>query len=206
MFDSKDLEFLATLIAEHKDWEFHNFGRQSPIHSLLGIQEEVGELSHAVLKFHQGIRLSKEEAFEKMSDAIGDICIYLVSFHNRIGVDLIRKNRADFIVDFALRNKVLLPHTLVTERKELPLLMGATLSKLHQLLASSPCDDEGEYSILEKEEFEGAGQLMLYLCESFSQIVLKKSAIDCIRKAWDEVKARDWKYNPWNGQTNLPLE
>src|SRR6266496_6592949 len=68
-------------------WNTKNFGRQADWEQLLGVVEEVGELSHAVLKAHQGIRTSEDhEAAAK--DAICDIMIYLMNFCNCRGYDL----------------------------------------------------------------------------------------------------------------------
>jgi NTP pyrophosphatase (non-canonical NTP hydrolase) len=56
-------------------------------------REEVGELSHAFLKFHQGIRGYDEGKFmNEACDAVGDIVIYLASFCNANGIEL------DFVV------------------------------------------------------------------------------------------------------------
>lgn len=47
----------------------------------MGVAEEVGELSHAHLKQHQGIRL-EEDHEAKARDAVGDILIYLADYCN----------------------------------------------------------------------------------------------------------------------------
>jgi len=80
-------------------WSQKNFGDQVSkvtgvsLHSLaplLGIVEEVGELTHAVLKRHQGIRgMDVPEVYEKArDDALADILVYLCDFAAREGVDL----------------------------------------------------------------------------------------------------------------------
>ena len=57
---------------------------------LLGLMEEVGELSHAHLKGLQGIRGMDDpvECKRKKSDAVGDIVIYLASYCNSNDLDL----------------------------------------------------------------------------------------------------------------------
>ena len=72
--------------SELKDWVEYNFGGRPTYHPLLGVVEEVGELSHAFLKMEQGIRV-EENHEENIRDAIGDILIYLLDFCNAIGVD-----------------------------------------------------------------------------------------------------------------------
>lgn len=55
---------------------------------LLGIQEEVGELSHAHLKESQGIRGSAEKHQAAARDAVGDIMVYLAGYCHARGWSL----------------------------------------------------------------------------------------------------------------------
>lgn len=64
---------------EHKEWSRRNFPAVTIKQQLLGIVEEVGELSHAVLKREQGIRLPRGYN-EAARDAIGDIVIFILGF------------------------------------------------------------------------------------------------------------------------------
>ena len=73
---------------EVSEWSHRNFPKQEPVHPLLGVSEETGELSHAYLKREQGIRGTYGEHTEDMKDAVGDILVYLADFCNR--------NRLDF--------------------------------------------------------------------------------------------------------------
>jgi len=68
----------------HQIWVNHNFPDQKPHEPLLGIVEEVGELSHAHLKSDQGIRegASGVDSFLQRADALGDIFIYMLSYCN----------------------------------------------------------------------------------------------------------------------------
>lgn len=68
-------------------WVDKNFGNRPAWQPLLGIQEEVGELSHAFLKREQGIR-NTEPHNENIEDAVADIFIYLCDFCNAEGLDL----------------------------------------------------------------------------------------------------------------------
>jgi NTP pyrophosphatase (non-canonical NTP hydrolase) len=54
----------------------------------MGVVEEVGELSHAMLKQSQGIRGSYELHESEMEDAVGDILIYLTGFCSAKGWDM----------------------------------------------------------------------------------------------------------------------
>jgi len=73
---------------EQVEWVAHNFGTDRPAwHPLLGVQEEVGELSHAFLKRAQGIRVN-EDHDAAIKDAVADIVIYLLDFCTAEGIDL----------------------------------------------------------------------------------------------------------------------
>lgn len=66
------------LVAERDTWIEHNFPDRhiaDPGESIMGVIEEVGELSHQVLKGAQGVRYASDE---KAQDAIGDISVYLM--------------------------------------------------------------------------------------------------------------------------------
>lgn len=73
---------------DHKRWLDHNFPGQLPHQPLLGVVEEVGELSHSFLKMEQGIRGSTEKHLAEAQDAVGDIIVYLASLCNTMGWDL----------------------------------------------------------------------------------------------------------------------
>ena len=75
---------------EHKVWVDHNFPGQDPHQPLLGMVEEIGELTHAHLKGEQGIR-GLDSTFDMMrmkADAIGDLFIFGLSYCNANGLDM----------------------------------------------------------------------------------------------------------------------
>lgn len=78
---------LKRIQAEQNDWSKRNFPNKKPHQPILGAAEEVGELAHAFLKMEQGIRGTKEEHSEKMRDAIGDCCIFMMDLCNQMGWD-----------------------------------------------------------------------------------------------------------------------
>lgn len=69
-------------------WSRKNFKDQPSYRPLLGIVEEVGELSHAHLKGEQGIRHTPEEIHALKIDAVGDIIVYLADYCTRERLDL----------------------------------------------------------------------------------------------------------------------
>ena len=73
---------LQEIQSELKVWTEYNFGHQTPEISILGMIEELGELSHAILKEKQGIRYSDFLSYKK--DAIADLTIYALDYLNSI--------------------------------------------------------------------------------------------------------------------------
>lgn len=83
------LDALRRLQNDLAAWQNRNFGAQEPFMMALGLAEETGELSHAVLKHLQRIRgLEDPWAFRAAAgDAAGDIFIYLVNFLTILRLD-----------------------------------------------------------------------------------------------------------------------
>lgn len=69
-------------------WRERNFPNADSTQQLLGVVEEVGELSHAVLKQTQGIRGSHETHDAEILDAVGDILIFLAGFCSFRGINM----------------------------------------------------------------------------------------------------------------------
>lgn len=105
--DSKNLNGLDTLQIEIESWRADNFGPKSEsfksvrrfmdqdnnammITQLLGMNEEIGELTHAVLKKMQGIRGMDDPLTFKTAamDAIGDIFIYAMGLCDTLNLDM----------------------------------------------------------------------------------------------------------------------
>lgn len=75
--------------AEHKVWQEHNFPDQTAMDAFMGMVEETGELSHALLKHRQGIRdVDGESVMALVADAIADHFIFSLGFCNLYGLDL----------------------------------------------------------------------------------------------------------------------
>lgn len=79
---------LANIQQKNLAWTRHNFPNAKPHQPLLGMVEEVGELSHAHLKMEQGIRGDREEHIAASRDAIGDILIFMLHYCNLRGWSL----------------------------------------------------------------------------------------------------------------------
>ncbi|MEK6860561.1 MAG: hypothetical protein AABY07_01195 [Nanoarchaeota archaeon] len=65
------------------EWQERNFPNTDATEQLLGVMEEVGELTHAHLKGLQKIRHTPQEIREKKIDSVGDILVYLANYCSR---------------------------------------------------------------------------------------------------------------------------
>ena len=71
------------------DWNRKNFGQhyQTGYRLLLGMMEELGELSHSHLKQEQKIRMNEDHEANKQ-DAIGDMVVFLLKYCDSQGYQL----------------------------------------------------------------------------------------------------------------------
>lgn len=92
---------------EYPEWLRRNFPNDDSSRQLLGVVEEVGELSHAHLKGLQGIRHTPEEIRAMKVDAVADIVIFLMGYCVNENIDLdaavedtwTRVSKRDWIAD-----------------------------------------------------------------------------------------------------------
>lgn len=83
------VDSLNSLQKEVAEWSENNFPDQPAENPLLGVGEEYGELTHAVLKDKQGIRMDESDvSLDAEKDAVGDIVIFLADFCSRRGYTL----------------------------------------------------------------------------------------------------------------------
>lgn len=84
----EDRQNMWVLQQKLEAWRQGCFGNDGDVanNQLLGVVEEVGELTHHFLKKRQGIRLDEDHDGE-IEDAIGDITIYLMNFCSQLGID-----------------------------------------------------------------------------------------------------------------------
>ena len=81
---------LSKIQEEVHEWVKINFPGtvDNPWAQILGMQEELGELSHAELKKKQAIRHTPEECDEMAKDAVGDIMVFTMAYCNAKGWNL----------------------------------------------------------------------------------------------------------------------
>lgn len=81
------IEPLTKIQYEQRAWEHRNFPDSNANDNLIGMMEELGELSHSFLKMKQGIRGEKSEHLIKIKDAVGDLTIFMMAFCSKLGID-----------------------------------------------------------------------------------------------------------------------
>ena len=81
------MDWLSEIQWEVGEWNFKNFPNAEPWQMILGMQEELGELSHAYLKRSQNIRTDEDHDAEEV-DAIGDLVIYILAYCDSRGIHL----------------------------------------------------------------------------------------------------------------------
>lgn len=72
-----ELLTLKQLQEEAETWRDHNFPDYTWEEQFMGVVEEVGELSHALIKQKQGIRGSFDKHEADAMDAVGDMLVFL---------------------------------------------------------------------------------------------------------------------------------
>lgn len=74
---------------EHRRWADLNFGHYTPQDQVMGMMEELGELSHAIIKHKQGIRgVGDNNMKDLVIDAHCDLIIFSLGLANLLAYDL----------------------------------------------------------------------------------------------------------------------
>jgi NTP pyrophosphatase (non-canonical NTP hydrolase) len=165
------------LVKEVREWADYNFGDIPSEQPVLGVIEELGELSHAHLKTLQGIR-NNEDHFAAKKDAVGDILIYLADYCGRalIPVDL----SPSLGFPFSAQS---MGHEHFGSRTILK------MAGIVGLIAKT--EEEGG----SREEINGYVTLLLFMLADYCRyedIDLQEA----IETTWGKVSKRDWRKNP----------
>ena len=167
---------LSEIQAELKVWTIYNFGQQESIMPIMGMIEELGELTHAHLKELQGIRKSDFLADKK--DAIADITIYLLNYFNCVDKDVsLIENVINFENEGYNNDEIILniSHKL------------GVLSE-NQMYNKSKVVDTRYLSYI------------LFSLKEYAENI-ELDLLTIVNETWETVKLRDWKKYPLNGRT-----
>lgn len=173
------------LQAELRPWVEHNFGKRPSWQPALGLVEEAGELSHAVLKRAQGIRGSTAEHDAAIRDAIADLIIFLADFCN--SHSLAPVGSSTFVeLDLAARMSVRGGNAW-----KLALRIGSDVGAIAnaeaQTLTSGALNGRQHTTHLVKNALRS-----IALLAAHEKIDLQQT----VESTWTRVRQRDWKANP----------
>ena len=162
---------LQEIQSELKVWTEYNFGNPTPEVAILGMIEELGELSHAILKEKQGIRQSDFLADKK--DAIADLTIYTLNY----------LNANDFKYYGNQLSKSYLTECEILQDISVQIgMLDNEVSGIEMFTNSGNI----EYLI----------SLLKGLCNMF-----EIDFLTTVNEVWEQVKLRDWKKYPKDGRT-----
>jgi NTP pyrophosphatase (non-canonical NTP hydrolase) len=194
----------AGLIEKQHEWELANFGKQGPEMALVGIFEELGELSHALLKHEQGIRGFENEDYfqEQVQDAVGDVMIYLVSFCNNLtffnGSSLLKE-----VIDQGSEDLSKITSTFLGLIDIVSSLFNISSKLTGACMAQSNLDLVDNFDSYNGERFDysdSRGRLLIeitdfiYNLQKLIKHLSGKSVLDCAFEAWNgTVSKREWK-------------
>lgn len=182
---------------EQYAWQVANFpeDKRTPALLLLGMQEEIGELSRAFLKAKQGIRGSEQYHLFSAIDALGDIGIYYMGYLNLIGDTDITQEVLDSCSCSEVRKKQLVSETLELGMSVIGLAAQVVGT---ELLYTLP-EGNSEMTTAPKPELV---EWKLVLCgfDTLSKYLTGNSWQELITETWDTiVSKRDWNKNKENG-------
>ena len=163
---------LQEIQSELKVWTEFNFGKQTPDIPILGMIEELGELSHAILKEKQGIRTSDFLADKK--DAIADLTIYALNY----------LNANDFEYDGNQPSKSYLTECEILQDISVQIgMLDTEVNDIEMFINSGNIED--------------LISLLRGLCNMF-----EIDFLTTVNEVWEQVKLRDWKKYPKDGRNN----
>lgn len=163
----------SKLVTERNAWVAHNFPDQvnkRPIHSMIGVIEELGELAHSHLKRAQGIR-ENEDLTAQGKDSVGDMVVYMLGLMDTYGTPEYH------------------PQGNITADRDLLMLR---LADAVGYMSNAVVDD---LSVLVRGAMSDTLDFIEQYCNAedwdFEVIV---------QETWDSVKTRDWIKYPATGR------
>lgn len=158
------------LVEERNAWVAHNFPNSGePLTSVLGVIEELGELTHHHLKMTQSIRGSADFHETETRDAIGDLTVYLLGVMNHYSV------RPTGVLEWDGN-------------------LDQVVLKLAETLGELAGDELAEHDSWMHVNVSVAVSLMRLYCQKRGW-----SYDATVQVTWNKVKQRDWIKFPNNG-------
>ena len=194
--NTNDIDRLQKVIPEVKEWTERNFPLSVIYDPAVGLLEEVGELSHAILKRYQGIRTNEDHIADGI-DAVGDCTVYIlhmVSLSDSFDWAKLKSYYEDMqpkgkerSVNHPYRGSL----ALAFDERGMDPGIGLALQSgietgrlLHNINIYGKC------------VFNGAGTIrqLAYVLTVLDMIAKQFDSlmIDCLEVTWKQVKKRDW--------------
>lgn len=173
---------------EHRAWSLRNFGATPPYYPLLGVIEELGELSEAgaLLEDLPSDDPAVAQAQADLVDAVGDIAIYIC--------DVCNKRLWSF--EELWNERVALYEAVPAKYKR---TCSATQGRLahHQLKGDQNIRGGTEHQAAELRKLLG---VVLYQLEDGldDQQLTDVTVLSILADTWGRVSKRDWVKNPNN--------
>lgn len=169
---------------EGRPWVKKNFGNRPAYWPLMGLIEEVGELSHSQLKMEQGIRGTREEHLEAIKDAVADIAIFYSDYASAMGWEM---DEVIGFADFSLLQEKESKGCWIKEPHRLVLRMGKWIGKI----AAAHEENDGQAGI------HASRTLFAYMAELCC--LYGWNMQDIVEKVWAKVMKRDWTKDARHG-------
>lgn len=180
------IETLSRIQGEAWTWTQKNFPGQTPWQPLLGVCEELGELSDAYIEAMSG------NDFGETKDAIGDAAIFLVNFCSHVKIDV--------------ASALALPASTPPDRHAYRTILRAVAgcgAIVHAYLKDTQGIRGGGPGNRAKME-GGIRNLIANLSAICTTIGTTLEQV--VAETWDVVKQRDWTKNPLTGATDAGTE
>lgn len=189
-------------------WVRRNFPNSGASEQFLGIVEEMGEYAVASAARYRAIQDgdddAKYDAEAELSDAIGDICIYLANYCNFRDIEI-----SDWVRKAGLGNGTISDFqafVYLDREPGLPNFPAHDLVRFLGSLAHSQLKTRqgirGSEAKHRAAEINSVVEMFVTLAHICNQLDLALS--DIIAKTSDHVFARDWIANPQNGESPCP--
>lgn len=189
---------LKELQTQQLAWARHNFGQAPSYHLLLGMIEEVGELSHSLLKSIQNIRGSAEKHDLAGKDAVADVTIYMTQYCSERSLDLQEVLGVEtFEAVQAIASTI--ESSQVQENQKVP----PTAKMIFFAIGAMAHIAEYESAPIGADSgYDSAGAISAILSVLGAYCAFKGWSLQqIVEEVWTEVSKRDWKLYP---KTGLP--
>lgn len=173
---------LLDLQEQHQIWEDHNFPGQRAENPLLGLAEEVGELTLAHIREKDLDEISPR-LFDTLSGSVlwGSVCHSVLKQHQNIRVN---ENHTEELKNAATNLIKILKNLLGKEEFEKAVLIARDSSGIVLPNDNSQIPDS-------------CGDILIYLANYANKVDLNLQAAQDV--TWGHVKSRDWKKDPSKG-------